>query len=482
MAGPSNSLIRLRGNADCPPFDNMLTRNPTNAMNMDQIRAAFKFYDEDPNVDTCRRIRLDALFNGPVKVTKGGKEAKGEFGNFLSRELKKMACDILRSMCSAGFVACTWKEDPNFIGTPVVLDLPCLEIDHTYEETTNTHGYTYYKRDVTTGQLREILNVATFTFDAPDAAGCIRSMMMKLRHDNVHETLLTYFDLLATKNRAMPMMITELALAKHDPNNVTSATNRIAQGGLLQESIPGANVSSDNRGVTTTLFEAEKFYESCNGDRESAEMHVHNLLQPLLRMPYFAGHSELPQGQTFVSAPMPEGPGELLLKFRLARMERTFTMMGVPLAMLRSDTSVGTNRTTHKTEGNSDSFVVFENSQQTLKADMVSIMRSSLYGIYMKQMLKMYMESTPKEEWSLARARESVTLTVEILSLPNEERLEQMYIGGYLKYAAFVSYLSARHGIPIDHFNEKPEITVPEANGIMPETPEGGPPKKKAKK
>jgi len=63
--------------------------------------------------------------------------------------------------------------------------------------------------------------------------------------------------------------------------------------------------------------------------------------------------------------------------------------------------------------------------------------------------------------------------------MPDEAKLIGYYTAGFLKYETLTRFLSSKHGIAPDGFNEKPELTVAEANGhfVDPE-----PAAKKAKK
>ena len=125
----------LKGAAPCPPWDE---RFPTGVQGQDQefrkvpsanVVSFFNFFDNDPNVDACRRIRMDSMLNGGFIMRLNGTEVGGRFKNWLTRELTKVTNAIYRSRCAVGFVACSWIPHPNFIGLPVVLDLTQLQIE-----------------------------------------------------------------------------------------------------------------------------------------------------------------------------------------------------------------------------------------------------------------------------------------------------------------------------------------------------------------
>jgi len=87
------------------------------------------------------------------------------------------------------------------------------------------------------------------------------------------------------------------------------------------------------------------------------------------------------------------------------------------------------------------------------------------YSIHLKAHLQEYLATTPQKEWNTADAADSAEVVVEMPSMPDEAKLIQYYTSGFLKYTALTAYLSSKHGIAPDSFNEKPELTVEEANG-----------------
>ena len=129
---------------------------------------------------------------------------------------------------------------------------------------------------------------------------------------------------------------------------------------------------------------------------------------------------------------------------------------------------------------NSNSFVLFENSQMSLKLELIRVAQVLFLSIHLKTHLQEYLSTTPQKDWNLEDATESAEVFVELPAMPQEDKLLNYYTLGFLKYEAVRQYLSTKNGISIDSFNEKPELTVEEANGhfVDPKPPAA----KKAKK
>ena len=303
---------------------------------------------------------------------------------------------------------------------------------------------------------RLIPNVTTYTFDPPDRNGDLRSMMSKLRADYTHECVMTYFDSVAIKNRSMPLMVTQSERKPHDPDNLMSplATK------LDQEK----NANTDQPvqvGIGRIKQGAVQYQQRVQPSLQDA-MDVTMALTDLIQSPLYSEHMDLAEGRTFVAPPLPEGPGELLLKFRAARTERTFTIMGVPMAMLsrESSTLAGKSDIGKKqgaaTDAHLNTFLLYQNSQQALKTDISNILTDIFNSIYL-----------PVAKPSSTKAQ-GTTVTLEIPSIPDQEAVIRFYQCGWLKYDQLLSYLSHLNGIPITGFHPTPQLDIKEANGIVP--------------
>jgi len=458
------------------PFDEIFNDHEWTYVNRAQLLDCSKFFDADPNTVTGFNFRMDALLNGGIIFKRKGKSMQGRAKDWMSAEFTRFLRSIVRNRWTAGFAACVWEQDDEFVGRPMVLDLTQVVVRYKLSIFGQPqYRYFFQPRDGFSPEV-EIPNVLTFTWDAPDSNGNLRSLVLLLAQDHIYETMLGYYSIVAMKGRAMPVMITERDKEVYDRENIRAPTARspteIAMG-IMNSRQDEAGENPDKSNVI--IQHTEDFYNRTQPAMTDA---ILTNLASINHMPHFASHYQLAQGRKFTSAPLPEAPTDLLA-FRVARLERACALMGVPLAMLTNSTSTGGGKKMAEGE-NSNSFVLFENSQMSLKLELIRCAQTMFYSIHLKAQLQDYLATTPQKEWNTADAAESAEVIVEMPSMPDEAKLLGYYTAGFLKYEALKNYLSSKHGIAPDSFNEKPELTVEEANGhfVDPQPPAA----KKAKK
>jgi hypothetical protein len=86
-----------------------------------------------------------------------------------------------------------------------------------------------------------------------------------------------------------------------------------------------------------------------------------------------------------------------------------------------------------------------------------------------------------KQQLSSAQLREEVEVTCSMPGQPEEETLHRLYMEGFLKYDAYLQYISCKHSIPLSMFETKPALDLKDLHGIQDPPPADGPPKKKQK-
>jgi hypothetical protein len=83
----------------------------------------------------------------------------------------------------------------------------------------------------------------------------------------------------------------------------------------------------------------------------------------------------LSEGRKYVKHTIPEGPG--VIKVQQARMERVFTLLLVPLAMVTQTSSVGGKRSM-----NENVLLLFNNARKLMKQKLINYMHSMFALIY----------------------------------------------------------------------------------------------------
>lgn len=444
------------------PIMDELTPNKEDWIRVNQVQICrnASFFDSDPNVRTGFNFRMDALLNGGILFKRKKHKMSKAMHEFMSEHFTRLMRQIVRNCWYAGFCALVWHRHDKFVGTPDCLDLTQIT---TLRPRSIFHGdneqFRYFHQPHSGNMAEvEIHNVYTFIMDAPDQKGNLRCIIQHLQQDQINEDLMQQYTLIAMKGRCMPVMITEKEHKQYDHENVKAPTAR------TYAEIMGDDEDDDdlNRVDHTIHQQTQEYYARNQPTMTDVLAHNASIIQ---NMPYFSATYQLAEGRKFVAAPLPEGPESTLLLFRVARQERAYAIMGVPLAMVSNSSS--TSHSKLQTQ-NSNSFVLFDNSQQSLKLQLLGIVKTMFYSIHLPTFLAEYRESTPPKDRTPEAEAAECEVTVEMPSIPDENKLVEYYNSGWLKYEDLVSYLSSRHGIAMDSWHMKPQLNLREANDIDP--------------
>jgi len=208
------------------PFDEVFNDHEWTYVNRAQLLDCSKFFDADPNTITGFNFRMDALLNGGIIFKRKGKTMQGRAKDWMSGEFTRFLRSVVRNRWTAGFAACVWEHDDEFVGRPMVLDLTQVVVRYKLSIFGEPcYRFFHQPRDGFSPEV-EIPNVLTFTWDAPDPNGNLRSLVLLLAQDHMFETMLNYYTIVAMKGRAMPVMITEREKEVYDRENIRAPTAR----------------------------------------------------------------------------------------------------------------------------------------------------------------------------------------------------------------------------------------------------------------
>jgi hypothetical protein len=284
--------------------------------------------------------------------------------------------------------------------------------------------------------------------------------------------LISYFSVVAMKGRALPVMITERERDQYDPNNIRAPLAKTPQqlgittGGKASRASDDSGESGPDRSMAI-INQTEQYYTQLNPAMSEP---ILGSVAAMMHVPFFSQHFKLEQGRKFTAAPMPEGP-DMLLNFRVARQERAFALMGVPLSMISNNTSTNQGKSKSPQGTNSNTFVVFDNAQMALKAELLAAIKSLFYSIHLQVHLEEYLHETDPRQWNVEDAAKSAEVLIEIPAIPDQETLLSLYTQGFLKYEALVQYLASKHGISPSSFLTTPALSIKEANGEFADPP-----------
>ncbi len=408
---PMSFLEGRRVNTGVPIVDELFGNNSPASeqwvfVSRKQLIRNARFFDNDPNVITGFNFRMDALLNGGIIFSRKRKEMSSSMKEFMTKEFTSFLRQLVRNWWYAGFCAVVWHEHSKFIGRPDCLDLTQVVVQR---ERSIFHGETkyryFYQPHNTYKAELEIKNVMTFSWESPDQHGNLRSMVQLLQRDQVYEDMLTYYSLVAMKGRAMPTMITQKDKETYDHDNIQAPTAR------AYEEINGRSDEMDeSQNIFQLVQQTEVFFS--HNQPTMTDVFAENVAS-LQAIPHFSSTFHLAEGRKFTAAPHPEAPTELLT-FRVARQERAYALMGVPLAMVSNSSSTSNSKLQTQ---NTNSFVLFDNSQQSLKLELLQVAKQMFYAIHLHTFVQEYNENTPQKDRNPMDEANACEVVVEMPSV-----------------------------------------------------------------
>jgi hypothetical protein len=442
------------------------------------IHAAYYTYYYDPNVRTAVSFRMNAMLNGGILIRSSAYNLKPEAMEWQQAQWSRMTREQFRDFICVGFAPGTFDVHLKYGPCPREIDL--LQVITRYRLSrlgVPEYEYWYQPNDGTQGMVK-IENVTTFTMTAPDNYGNLQSIMTLLGPDMMQEMMINYYSMVAIKSRACLPLITEMPREPYDTNNITvpMATDpkqialvRAAAG--LKGSRPPTEEVDSSVAINTQI---RSYYTQT---RPAAAHRITSNLGTIQCVPFFSSHTKLEQGRKFVAPPMPDGPSDLVLTFRIARKERVYSLLNVPLAMETNSTSTGTSK---QQGSNPNSYVLFDNAQQELKLILINCIKTLFRKMHAPDLVRQYMKDTDRSRWTKEGVSKTINIVVELPSMPNEELLMQYYKDGFLKYDSVIEYLSSKHGIDPSKWNPKPGLTIKELAGEFADPPGVAAKKKKS--
>ncbi len=486
---PTASIYPLLANILKEPNQKMITtprgKDPTSVLpghNFVEIspyviQRNLALYDQDPNVRIVTEIKLNSLLAGDIIFSRGSIVSRKKVDSIVSQLWGDWCRALMRNLWSIGFAAVVLvpNQAANEEHPPPLLDLQQVCVRYRKDMYSNTF-YEFYQKYPRNGTffmetsstsnsvLGDIIpNVHVIKLDEPNHEGVVKSKMTGLTLDLEFESELMSCAATANRARCQPVIYTEMEKARYEPNAVESAWNRAGPPGIA---VGGSSAAS-----------------SLPGDDEHSNMMRMNHLAEMNRMQLDSTSSmstamriprlvDLDMGRKLARQVLPESPSDLI-QFRMERRQTVFNLFGVPLSMITADTSTGASGAivAKQAEGIN---MVFNEDQKRLKLFLIHVMKN-LYADRTKRLgLMQYTETLHHNEpVNEHRAREWRKVEVELPGLPDEASLRDMYLLGLLKPDKLIEYLSAKHGVPLSGFFDKPQLGLEQANGFQPKDPEG---------
>lgn len=424
------------------------------------ISKAFSFFETDANVQAAFAIRTDALLNGGILFEREGHQLDAHAANWYASVWSQWCRDVVRSIWCIGFCPVRWVEDPVYYRRPVVVNLELCDIFYRVDVDNQTEFVYMPKNRVDGNDLLQLSGVSpenalqhiiTIAPDPPSPNGELRSIMALLAQDLAYELHLQQCDIAANLARANPVVVSEKQQLPFDPEKLTAPT---VPGYASQSSNGGTDMNAQTtleRRQYVALQVASAF---ANGDwsdldtfrRQMTEARINNAS---------AEQMYLADGRKYVNTHMAESPGDMVIQFRNARMERVFTLLGVPPAMITARTALGT-----QSGAAHASMMIFENAQRHLQHFLLNHMKQLYSAMFSEHhtVQSAVNDLKNKKVLNKHRVQTQADVTITMPSLPSQELLEILYMNGTLKYEAYCHYMGATHSIPEEYFNKTSQL------------------------
>ena len=480
------------------------------ALNSIEIQRLFYSVDNDDTVQVVRNVFNSTLFSGGVHMKRGDASMDDTSARWYSQTYCSFGEALDRSLTAVDFAACSWIPHNQYVGVPTVLDMKKIHILYRKDVYSQGHFVFFEKMGVGSGGFLDSMhkNGSLGTSKAmykyipgvvvyhdgrfPDENGTFSSKMTLLDRDRTLDNNNMFSQYTANIQRASPPVFLEAVTQAHDPNALTS-TIQPGVSYLLGDGTGPAGYHMKSESLSNDSSEAAQR----NAETFARKQHLYatvllehgkegldrvsNMAKNQIDLMSDNGMRQiyLDEGRRYVSPQMPEGPGQFTIDFRVAKLEMTCLLLGMPLSMVSQSSSLG-----GKTSMNENSFTIFTHTQKRKKQLLLSFMHDMYERIYAPHHALQRLESTPVDKLEDAMSSMQIESTgVQILmpGLPEDATLDKIYLQGVLKYDAYCDYMSSRHSIPRECFESSAKVSLDDLNGVKPEPTAASKPKPKAK-
>ena len=438
----------------------------------EQIQACKETYTSSPLLQSVIDIVINNVVGGGVLIELRGRDNSDGRKRFHNTVWKEWITQLLLDLFVYGFSIAVVKPWPTYVGAPARVDITQARVmfksdiygqrEYVVLDSRGIHGLhdksTRHQPSITVstpamlGGGDPIPDIHVFEYRAPDARGNLTSKVWSLVPEIMHYHSLVDMNRQIAYRMTQTEVILEKKETKFDINNLSIQipTDINTQG-------PG----TDPIYYTRSEFEQDKLTvtNAARLDRGLPPLNQATSMQ--MERVDAIDFVHLPENHTvgtqITRAPYPD------MEEERARLESTIGgLFGVPRSMFEP---AAQNRTT----SNQDNRVVFREAQNYIKHLLQPMIQTMFlhinrtlftYGVIGRN------NSALLDDEKDDAAKGKALVKVSLPGIPPPEVLDQMYMTGVFKYDAYVNYLATMWGIPVDCFNEEPEMEIKELNGI----------------
>lgn len=433
-----------------------------------------------PAIQMAKRIDGEALKHGGISLRIGqGKPQRKRTNDLFAKTILNWAARIDSDQDTFGFaVAMTAEPQPGIkqlfnrdydsfsdVGQQIFA-VPVTQVDVYHKQNLlGEHLWVVCKPPdmLTGGQMRPVPLPGCFVFwrTPPDVNGEPQSIVLSLLPAYQFVEEMKVCALQAARKRAAPPLVTERVESKQDPQLEgilplpgqcdTKATTEVEEitmkDRLMDRMVRLENtLNSDQLGMV-------KQFSSVLG------MAAKQIQQEMV----LGERLDLPAERKLVRQLQAEAPGMELQKLQIHFEQIVLMAFGIPPGEIQPESTHG------KMVSNDNIREVFNTHLSHKKQELVLAMEVMLRHVYRAGIALRY---ALKYKPSLVETiKQNSVIRVELPSIPEEKQMMQYYELGMLKWEALREYLSTKHVIPLESFEDKPQLTQMDllTNGKPPE-------------
>jgi len=338
---------------------------------------------------------------------------------------------------------------------PCILDPLQVDIYH-YENLLREHNWIVRQKPNmgpgSDGSLLGPIIPLTFVFTDPNFGprpdGSLRSKVLALRDAYDELCQFKLFALRAEERRSAPSLVTERVQHPKDPTVnglIPNLDSMDCAGDRKHDQISAADRFADRLVRISNVFSPEqhnaivKEYLAQSAIRGSIMMDDERV--------------DLPAERKLARQVLAEAPSEL--KEKEIRFDQlVLQQFGIPPAMIQPESAHG------KMVSNENAMEIYRQHLAAMKHELLTPILFMVRQIHQSVVREAYLNRHGgKQGLTYEKFYSDTKITVALHGLPPEDKLDQFYQQGLLRYDAYIQTLSGIHGIPLDYFEKEPAIS-----------------------
>lgn len=447
-------------------------------VNKERLRVAEWMKDNIPAIQTPMTMDREAIEHGGI-ILRIGKSARKRTNDLFAKTMLSWATQINADQDTYGFaIAMTAppqagiralfnKDQDSFddVGQQIFAVCP-LDVDVFHKRNTmGEHLWVVCKpsnSSFSSLQPIPIPGCLVFWRRPPDEAGMPRSTVLSLLPAYQWLEEMKACALVAARKRSAPPLVTERVMSQKDPQ--------------IHGILPSGGCDTDESKTTgveeitmkeRVMDRMVRLENAMGGAEKRAMEQVASILSTAAAQVQaeltLGERFDLPAERKLARQLQAEGPGMDLQKLQIHFEQVALMAFVIPPGEIQPESTHG------KMVSNDNIKEVYNRHLSYKKQKLVLAIEVMLRRVYQAGVSMKYLRQNKESLMAGGKAKykeslvelikERTAITVELANIPDEASMISYYQSGWLKYEALRDYLSTKHGLPLDSFEDAPKLT-----------------------